>query len=354
MPADDQLPSASIANLKQRAKLVSATRVYFESAGYWEVETPILSQEMVLDSWIDPFVVLDGTEQGSAETRYFLQTSPEAHMKRLLAAGSGPIFQFSQVFRKGEIGPRHNPEFMMLEWYKPLDELPDQIQLVENFVRSFFAEAARLRILATNRSGEPLSRPTHGKLLPSAPFERLTYNAAFERYLGLSALEAPTSELVRKAGTLDIAPPVLDPDDRDGWLNFLLGAAIEPMLGLERPVFLMDYPASQAALATTRALYPAGPEVANRFELYIDGVELCNGYHELTDPVELAHRAAIQTRLREAAGLPALKPPQRLMAAMSRDFPPCTGVALGFDRLVMLALGANQISEVISFEWDRA
>ncbi|ADG66445.1 Lysine--tRNA ligase [Planctopirus limnophila DSM 3776] len=348
--ADDYLPSASMSLLKLRSSLMAAARQFFLQAGYWEVTTPILSSEMVLDSWSDPFITTDAV----TERPLFLQTSPEAHMKRLLAAGSGPIFQFSRGFRKGDFGPRHNPEFTLLEWYFPEGELTDQIQFVENFIRLFFSEATRLRIQTAPRTHD-FSRPvSSGRLLPSTAFERLTYSAAFERFLGLAALDVPVAELIAKARQLQLDLPGLDEDDRDGWLNDLLVNAIEPRLGFDRPVVLMDYPASQAGLATTRPLYPAGPEVANRFELYIDGVELCNGYHELTDPVELAHRAQTHARLREKAGLPPINPPQRLMSAMAANFPSATGVSLGFDRLVMLALGTSTIADVMSFAWDRA
>jgi lysyl-tRNA synthetase class 2 len=211
----------------------------------------------------------------------FLQTSPEFAMKRLLAAGADAIYQICRVLRNGEQGALHNPEFTLAEWYREGDDHHAQMDFTEHLVRQVFVQAAEFRPEAA---------------LPSEPFERLAYHQAFERHAGCEVLELETAEFAGLAETHGLIPPEsFRPEDRDGWLNFLLAEIVEPELGLDRPVFLYDYPASQAALARVR---PENPPVAERFELYLGGIELCNGYHELTDPEELEARMRRQNLLR--------------------------------------------------------
>jgi lysyl-tRNA synthetase class 2 len=341
----DEKPSASLLQLQRRAQLMTVLRSDFRDAGYWEVETPILSSEIVLDAWLEPFVAGYCSDpprwRGGGEPRY-LQTSPEAHMKRLLAAGADAIFQVSRVFRNGELGRRHNPEFTMLEWYRVGDDHHAQMAFVEQLVRSVWTASAAWREIST---------------VPdvAAPFERITYDEAFERFAGERVLSATRPQLHALASRHRLVPPAgLDADDRDGWLNFLLAELIEPRLGVERPAFLYNYPASQSALARVGPSRPGGPLVAERFELYLRGVEVCNGYHELLDAEALRERTRQQAALRDAAGLRTLPAPERLMAAMQSGLPACSGVALGVDRLMMLALGAESIAEVIAFPFDRA
>lgn len=345
-------PTASLTTLRQRALLLKAMRRFFDEAGYFEVETPLLSQDIVVDAWLEPFVTafLQRAEdwQKPADFRY-LQTSPEFAMKRLLAAGATAIYQLGKVFRNGEVGQRHNPEFTMLEWYRVGDDHHDQMSLTEELVRCVAEVAAGFpesEILEEWR----LRRSQFGtRVLSSEPFERLTYDDAFERYAGRRVLGASTNELKDLAARHRlVAPPSLADEDCDGWLNWLLAELVEPQLGRERPTFLHGYPPSQAALART-----AGG-VAERFELYIDGVELCNGYHELTDASVLRHRSREQLGVRAAAGLRPLPAESLLLAAMEAGLPPCAGNALGVDRLIMLALGATRLSEVIAFPFDRA
>jgi lysyl-tRNA synthetase class 2 len=193
-------------------------------------------------------------------------------------------------------------------------------------------------------------------LLHRGPARRLAYAEAFRRAVGLDPHRVATEALIAAAAGLGIrAPASLSPADRDGWLDLLLVERVQPELGHPHPVIVYDYPAGQAALARVRCgNSPGEPPVAERFELYVDGVELANGYHELVDPAVLRRRNAENNALRQADGKPPLPEPRRLLAAMEAGLPPCTGVALGFDRVVMLAAGASRLEDVIAFPFDRA
>ena len=319
----DYLPTADMATLRFRASVLAAIRQFFDSRGHFEVDTPLLSHDRVIDSNIEPFVVSQG---GGREL--FLQTSPEFAMKRLLVAGATAIYQLDKVFRKGERGQRHNPEFTMVEWYAVGTDHHQQMQFTEDLVRSIF-ELSPVR------------------QLPAVPFRRSTYQAAFQRLLGVDVMCLEATELAALARQRGISiPESLDAEDRDEWLNLLLAELVEPHLGREVPEFLYDYPASQAALACVR---PGPPAVAERFELYLDGIELCNGYHELADPEELRER--IRTTWTTRAGEPPVS--SRLLHAMEAGLPACSGVALGVDRLVMLAAGKTRLDEVIPFPIER-
>jgi elongation factor P--(R)-beta-lysine ligase len=246
-------------------------------------------------------------------------------MKRMLAAGSGPIYQVARVFRQDELGPLHNPEFTLVEWYRPGDGMGEGMQLTSDLC---------------------------GTLLQRGPAERISYGDAFQRFVEIDPHTAKGAQLASVAGRLGIeAPASLSTDDRDGWLDLLLVERVQPRLGVDRPAILFDYPASQAALARVR---PDDPPVAERFELYVAGIELANGYHELLDAAELRARNAQVNAQRVAEGKPALPEQSRLLAAMASGLPSAVGVALGFDRLVMLAAGARHIAEVIAFPFDRA
>lgn len=328
-------PTATLDSLRLRAKLLGAARELFSAHGYLEVETPVLSHDVVVDAHLEPFAV--NCREGSPPCVMFLQTSPEFGMKRLLAAGARSIYQVTRAFRKGELGRLHNPEFTMIEWYRVGDTHHEQMDFVELLVNAVFDSARE-------NGGSVTSLPR--------PFERMSYNEAFQRALGRPVLDLSGRELLeiaREAGI--VAPDSLTVDDRDGWLNLLLAERVEPRLGRDCPTFLYDYPASQAALAKVR---PGNPPVAERFELYIRGIEICNGYHELTDAAELRRRMKTQAELRSRDGHRALPNENRLLAAMDAGLPDCAGVALGFDRLVMLAAGANSLAEVTAFPFDRA
>jgi len=324
----DFLPTASWEVLRLRAELLTRIRAFFAQEGLVEVETPILSADTVVDRHLDPLAV-----EVPGWGRRWLQTSPEFCMKRLLAAFWGRngrpdgaatgIYQIGHVFRSEEFGPLHNPEFTMVEWY---------------------------RVGQTMQEGmDFLSRLTD-RLLGRGTARQISYQEAFERWVGVdpnSASDSQLHEAVRAAG---ITPPEsLRPDDRDGWFDLLLSFCVQP--NLQGVWMVYDYPASQAALARIR---PGPPPVAERFELYVDGIELANGYHELCDPEELRRRNRRNNQLRQADGKPPLPEQSRLLAAMQAGLPPSVGVALGFDRLVMIAAGAKTLAEVLPFPFDRA
>jgi len=320
-------PTATWEILRLRAALLQRVRAFFAERGFLEVETPVLSADVVVDRHLDPLsaVLPDDPRRPEVGRRLWLQTSPEFHMKRLLAAGAGPIYQVARVFRAGERGPRHNPEFTLVEWYEPgVGYDGGMITLAD------------LALALLNRG----------------PAERVSYADAFSRQIGVDPHTAASGQLVDAARRLQIdAPDSLPPDDRDGWLELLLGQYVEPHLGTGRPTILFDYPASQAALAQVR---PGPPPVAERFELYVDGIELANGYHELLDPAVLRERNRTTNRQRAADGKPALPEESRLLDAMDAGLPAATGTALGFDRMVMLVAGARTIDEVLAFPIDRA
>jgi elongation factor P--(R)-beta-lysine ligase len=319
--AGDWRPTASFEVLEARARLLSRVRELFRNRGVLEVETPLLGAAAATDLHLDSLVCRRTSAQGSD---LYLQTSPELHMKRLLAAGSGPIFQLGKAFRGGESGARHNPEFTMLEWYRPGFDHHALMDEVEELL---------------------------GDLLGAPTAERFTYREAFERFVGLDPHCAGDRELARAAEEHGIAFGGEPPTDVDTWRQLLLSQVIEPHLGRGRPSFVFDFPASQAALARIR---PGRPPVAERFEVFLEGVELANGYHELVDAAEQEARALRDLEERRARGLPELPLDRRLLAALESGLPPCSGVALGFDRLVMLAVGAKEIAEVLAFPIERA
>lgn len=346
----DDRRSASIATLRRRAALIRAIRRFFDDAGFFEVETPLLSSDIVVDAWLEPFVadwIPEPHQWRTCGSHRYLQTSPEFAMKRLIAAGADSIYQICKVFRNCESGSRHNPEFTMLEWYRRGDDLVSLMRLTESLVRHLFSVAANLD--GSSKDG-PATALADRVLRPSE-FERLTYQQAFFEYTGCSVLICDTAQLHEVALRYRLVrPPGLDNDDRDGWLNFLLAELIEPRLGTDRPTFLTNYPASQAALARLSS----DGMTAERFELYINGIELCNGYDELTDAAVLRTRIQQQTSVRSMAGLRPLPETSRLLDVMGTGLPACSGNALGVDRLIMLALGLNEIADVISFPFEIA
>jgi lysyl-tRNA synthetase class 2 len=306
-------PSAPFATLEQRADLLRRLREFFHGRGFLEVETPLVADEVIPELHIEPLRL---------ESGQFLQASPELHMKRLLAAGAKAIFQVTRSFRAGERGRLHNPEFTIVEWYRVGDDMRAGFELVDELMQS---------------------------LLGTPPAARSTYAEAFERHAGV---HPHTASLAEFASTIE-APASMDRADRDEWLNLILAARVEPQLGRDLPEIVYHYPSTQAALAKTTTS-PAGYEVAERFELYYRGVELANGYHELGDASEQRRRFEAVNAARVANGRPALPLPESLLAALEHGLPDCTGVALGFDRLAMLAAGATSIDEVIAFPHEPA
>lgn len=325
----DHLPTASNELLRQRAALLRRIRTFFDARGFCEVETPLLSHDTVVDRHLDPFVTRhepDPTRPGQG-TELFLQTSPEFGMKRLLAAGAGPIHQITRSFRNGERGPLHNPEFTILEWYRPGDDYQQGMQLLAD-----------------------LAREVSG----AKSIETLTYEQVFQTHYQLAPHTATLEQLQAAAQHAGLHAPASLGADRDGWLDFLLTERIQPNLGRAAPVILCDYPASQAALAQTRVDSALGCDVAERFELYWHGIELANGYHELLDPAVLRTRNAANNALRASDGKPTLPVESRLLAAMDAGLPACSGCALGLDRLLMILAGAERIDEVLAFPLERA
>lgn len=325
-PADDWRPVASWPVLRLRAELLARVRAFFAARGFLEVETPILSADVVVDRHLDPFETrLLGDPAAPQGRRLFLQTSPEFAMKRLMAAGGEAIYQISRVFRQGEQGARHNPEFTMVEWYRRGDDLAAGMQLLSD-----------LGAVLLNRGAA----------------QCLSYRQAFQQHAGIDPHTAPIAELAAALQQRGIEPPASMTDaDRDAWLDLLLVELVESHLGSPQPTILYDYPATQAALARVR---DEDPPVAERFELYVDGIELANGYHELLEADVLRRRNRENNSLRVADGKSSLPEESRLLSAMDHGLPACTGVALGFDRIVMLAAGVKTIGEVLAFPIERA
>lgn len=322
----DFLPTASWQRLRLRAELLARTRSFFAERGFLEVETPLLSADTVVDRHLDPLAVVlpDDPRRPGQGRALWLQTSPELAMKRLLAAGGEAIYQIARAFRAGEAGRLHNPEFTIVEWYRRGDSMADCMQLLSDL-----AEA----------------------LLGLGPAERASYADAFRLHVGVDPHGASARELADLARRWGIeVSDGFAAADRDAWLNLLLAHLVEPQLGQASPTILYDYPPSQAALAQIHG----EPPRAARFELYARGIELANGYHELVDPGELRKRFGEANRQRAADGKHALPAESRLLAAMERGLPEASGCALGFDRLVMLAAGAESLADVIAFPIDRA
>ena len=323
------LPTATWEVLQFRSRLLQKLRSFFTDQGFVEVETPLLSQDTVVDIHIDPIPVslFDDPRAAHCGRRMWLQTSPEFGMKRLLAIGADKIFQITKAFRAGEQGAYHNPEFTIVEWYRVGDDMRQGIELLAQLARH---------------------------LLDAPHVDFISYEQAFLQHVGIDPHRATAADLARRATALELSPPQ-GMIDRDSWLNFLLNSCVEPRLGTDCPTILFDYPASQAALARTRHLDgDSDCEVAERFELYWCGVELANGYHELLDANVLRERNRAGNAKRTADARYGVPEGSRLLAAMEHGLPACSGVALGFDRLVMVLTGAKEIRDVIPFPIDRA
>jgi elongation factor P--(R)-beta-lysine ligase len=316
----DWRPTARREALLLRARLLAQLRAFFAARAVLEVETPALGTGATTDPQIDSLSV----EVRGAGLRY-LHTSPEFAMKRLLAAGSGDIYQVCKVFRDGERGRQHNVEFTLLEWYRlGVDH------------HALMAEVAAL---------------VHALLGPArvAQVEQLSFHAAVGRHAALDPSTASTAECagcLQRAG-IDVPRGA----DRGALLDLIVGELVGPRLGHGGACFVYDYPADRAALARIRR---DDPPVAERFELYVDGIELANGFHELGDAEEQRSRFRADLDARARAGRESVPMDKRLLAALAAGLPPCSGVALGFDRLVMLAAGADHIEDVIAFPTERS
>lgn len=304
--------------------MLAAIRNHFAMAGVLEVETPLLGQTAGTDPALEPLRTRYTGPGAAAGRTLFLQTSPEFAMKRLLAAGSGAIYQVCKAFRDGEAGPLHSPEFTLLEWYRPGWDAPALID-----------EVATLTRLALER--------------PDLPVQRRPYAEVFREATGLDPSRAEVGELARYAAGHGLSPDLAGLD-RDAWLDLLWSHRVQPGLGPEQLCFVTDYPASQAALAR---LNPDGRSAA-RFELFHRGVELANGFHELTDAAEQGARFEADNCRRRALGLAPVPVDRRLLEAMEEGgLPDCSGVALGLDRLLMLRLGRSDLDQVLAFALGR-
>jgi len=322
LASEDWRPSAAVERLRARAMLLAMIRRFFAERDVLEVETPVLAASAASDVHIASFETRSRAPASSTTPRLYLQSSPEFAMKRLLAAGSGPIYQIGKAFRDGEHGRVHNPEFTLLEWYRPgfdhhrlmdeLDALLDEIPGV------------------------------------GPPRRRVTYREAFVEHAGIDPFDAPLAELETLCRRLGCAS--VEGGDRDTCLELVFSHALQPALGAGR-TYVYDFPASQAALARVR---PGPPDVAERFELFLDGIEIANGYHELGDAVEQRERFESDRRTRRAMGLPDVPVDERLLRALEHGLPDCAGVAVGLDRLCMIIAGAQRLDEVMAFPTTRA
>ncbi|MBV8803890.1 MAG: EF-P lysine aminoacylase GenX [Sinobacteraceae bacterium] len=316
----DWKPTAQRTMLQLRGALLAHARHFFADRGVLEVDTPIVVNAPVTDVHIHSARVQFADDPRT----FFLHTSPEYAMKRLLAAGSGDIYQICHVVRGLERGRQHNAEFTLIEWYRVGYTLDRLMSEVDTLVRHLLGDVAF-----------------------SITSERLTYRDAFLRELRLDPLTASLEELAAAANTVGFAQTA----GRDELLELLIGAVIGPRLGRDALTFIYDYPASQAALAR---LNPDDPRTALRFELYCRGVELANGFEELASAPEQRARFEHDNQERQRRGLPVHAIDDQLLAALESGLPPCAGVALGFDRTLMLAADAGHIDEVLAFPTDRA
>jgi len=308
-----------IAVLKDRAACLAKARAFFAERGVLEVDTPLLSHAAPVDEHIEVFRV--ALPEG---TFGYLHTSPEYAMKRLLSEGVGDIYQLSHVFREGETGRLHNPEFTMAEWYRIGIGYTAMIEESLDFIRCFLG---------------PL------------PSESISYRDAFQTFAGVDYLHATPAELLQVIKTQGIAlSDEAQEWDKETLLQLILGYVVEPHFGREKLTVLFDYPSSEAALARTRQ--KSEEVVADRFEIYYQGIELCNGYYELIDPFEQRKRFEEANYARIAMGKPALPIDEQFIAALEKGVPDCCGVAVGFDRIMLLRHKGTSLNQVLPFTWD--
>jgi lysyl-tRNA synthetase class 2 len=327
--------AARLPFLHRRARLVADIRAFLAARGYTEVETPVLQACPGMEPNLDPFATRYVAKLGEDARPLYLQFSPEFAMKKLLAGGAGPIYQFARVFRNGEAGPNHQPEFTMLEWYGPGLSLEGLMDETEALVRDAVPDGLRTRHVAV---------PT------AAPFERLTVAEAFRRHCGgLDILATAPDPLAPDVSLLASAAARVGVRHREGetWQDLffrLLLERVEPAIGRERPTFLTHWPASEAALSRRD---PDDPRVALRFELFAAGLELANAYEELTDAAEQRARFAAWAGERRRVAGEARAVDEDFLAALEHGLPACAGIAMGLDRLAMLACGAPRIEDVL-------
>lgn len=318
-------PSASFEAIRLRARLNATVRAYFAARGVLEVETPLMSQAGNTDPNIASFPLAFGGHIDAGPRQRWLRTSPEFPLKRLLAAGLGDCYELGRVFRDGEAGGRHNPEFTMLEWYRVGWDHQRLIGECADLLRECLALVGR-----------------------EARLHRVAYRDLYRDRLGIDPMHDDVEVLRNALGDIHIDHEGLG---RDDWLDLLMTHRLQPAFPDDQLLALYDYPASQCALARVRA---AETPVAERFEIYLGPLELANGYHELADADEQARRFHGDVATRGVRGEPAPAIDARLLAALAAGFPDCAGVALGVDRLLMAMLGTPRIADVLAFDFARA
>lgn len=300
--------------------MLRSARNFFSERNVLEVDCPLISTMACVDAHINLI------SAKNAQQTCYLHSSPEYGMKRLISMGMGDIFQLSHVFREGEQGRKHNPEFMMAEWYRLNFSFSQMIEETLDFIRLF---------------------------LGPIPSSTITYRQVFQQYADFDYVQSSTDDLLQRIQDLRILTyPGIEQEGKDALLNLILGSHIEHHLGTNELTVLAYYPASQAALAQTLQL--DDELVAERFEVYYQGIELANGYHELANAQEQRQRLIESNQHRRALGKNELPIDERFLQALSEGFPDCCGVAVGFDRLMMLRHQAAHIRDVIPFDFTHA
>nr|WP_320165841.1 EF-P lysine aminoacylase EpmA [uncultured Methylophaga sp.] len=322
----DWQPSASLENLKRRAQFLTEIRRFFYQREVLEVDTPILSHTAPTAPYLDSFTT-DYIAAGGQKSPCYLHTSPEFAMKRLLAAGLGDMYQIAKVFRNGEQGRHHSPEFTMLEWYRPSLSYHQLMTEVDDLLQT---------------------------VVGLSPAVKMSYQTLFSQYLSIDVTDVEQDELKQYALSRIKSLPQDWQTDKDGWLELLMSELIEPQLALSaHPYIIYDFPASQAQLAKLHRS-EEGHIVAARFEVYAQGLELANGYDECLDADELSQRFVEDNLIRHQQGKSAMPVDKHLLAAMQAGLPACCGVAIGVDRLLMLKLSVQHIDAVKSFTFEQS
>lgn len=316
-------PSSSIETLIQKSKIISNIRFFFSERKIMEVDTPILSRSTVTDINLVSFKTNYNNLNSFKKLKLWLITSPEYHMKRLLAAGSGAIYQICHSFRNGELGRYHNPEFTILEWYQPFYSMKKLIQEIDEFFQI---------ILKCNES------------------DKISYQDIFIKFLEIDPLSANFTQLYKVSQKLKLDHLIGLEKDRNKLIQLLFALAIEPNLGKEKPLFVYHFPKEQASLA---AINIKDSRISERFEVFFKGIELGNGFYELTNCDEQKKRFIEDNKKRLTENLPCQKIDNFFLDSLSHGLPPCSGIALGLDRLIMLILNKKSVDEVISFPLDR-
>jgi lysyl-tRNA synthetase class 2 len=313
--------TSKITRLQDRAAMFKAAREFFDQRAIIEVDCPILSAQAAVDTHID---LISALYRG--KEKHYLHSSPEYGMKRLLAEGMGSIYQLSHVFRDGEWSSKHNPEFTMAEWYRLDFSLEQMIEETIQFIRLFLGDLSH---------------------------HIVNYRKIFLQKTGIDYVKVNEQELLSYIQNHHIPfYPSVSNEGKDALLNLILGSQVEPQLGQDSLCVLAYYPASQAALARKR--WHGTEQVAERFEVYYQGIELANGYHELTDPYEQRQRFYEANASRLALGKETLPIDENFLEALEKGLPDCCGVAVGFDRLMMLRQGQKDIADVLAWGWEQA